>query len=46
MRRRTFIAGLGGAVTWPLCGAAQRAPVRIGFLCAGRVVVDQDEVER
>jgi hypothetical protein len=29
-----------------LCGAAQRAPVCIGFLCAGRVVVDQDEVER
>jgi hypothetical protein len=29
-----------------LCGAAQRAPVRIGFLCADRVVVDQYEVER
>jgi putative tryptophan/tyrosine transport system substrate-binding protein len=36
MRRRDFIAGLGGAGTWPLSGRAQseRIPV-IGFLAAG-----------
>ena len=37
MRRRDFIAGLGGAGTWPLSGRAQpeRIPV-IGFLAGGR----------
>jgi len=31
LRRREFIAGLGGAATWPLAAWAQRRPV-IGFL--------------
>jgi putative tryptophan/tyrosine transport system substrate-binding protein len=29
MRRREFIAGLGGAVTWPLAARAQKQPDRI-----------------
>jgi putative tryptophan/tyrosine transport system substrate-binding protein len=31
MRRREFIAGLGGAVAWPVVGRAQQVPV-IGFI--------------
>jgi putative ABC transport system substrate-binding protein len=38
MRRRDFIAGLGGAVAWPLVGRAQRRERvrRIGLLVPGR----------
>jgi hypothetical protein len=45
MRRREFIAGLGGAVAWPYV-ARRRGPGTHWFPCAGRLVVDQDEVER
>jgi putative tryptophan/tyrosine transport system substrate-binding protein len=31
MRRRAFIAGLGGSAAWPLAGRAQRVGVLMGF---------------
>ena len=37
MRRREFIAGLGGAAVWPLSARGQQTPEvpRIGFVYAG-----------
>jgi hypothetical protein len=33
MRRRAFIAGLGGAAVWPLAAGAQQTKVwRVGYL--------------
>ena len=38
MRRREFIALLGGAVTWPMVGLAQQARLyKIGVISAGSV---------
>jgi putative tryptophan/tyrosine transport system substrate-binding protein len=35
MRRRTFIAGLGGAAVWPVVARAQQKPHRIAFVHSG-----------
>jgi hypothetical protein len=35
MKRREFIAGLGGAMVWPLAATAQQTMPAIGFLSSG-----------
>ena len=35
MKRRAFIAALGGAAVWPVVARGQKQPVRLGFLSSG-----------
>jgi putative ABC transport system substrate-binding protein len=45
MRRRTFLAGLGGAAVWPVVARAQQAGVPvIGYLSASAVDLDAPNV--
>jgi putative tryptophan/tyrosine transport system substrate-binding protein len=41
MKRREFIAGLGGAVAWPVVGRAQQPMPAVGYLSVGEPVPDQ-----
>jgi putative tryptophan/tyrosine transport system substrate-binding protein len=44
VRRREFIAGLGGAVAWPLVASAQQAIPAIGFLNSGSPEANADRM--
>ncbi len=46
MRRRDFLAAVGGAATWPqLAGAQQRSVRTIGYLYAGTVAEGRDNAD-
>jgi putative tryptophan/tyrosine transport system substrate-binding protein len=45
MRRRDFIAGIGGAAAWPLVALGQTAMPVIGFLNSGSPAAATDQVE-
>ena len=45
LRRREFIAGLGGAAAWPLTAAGQQPKPTIGWLYTGPGVPPRDVIE-
>jgi ABC-type uncharacterized transport system substrate-binding protein len=44
MRRRKFIAGIGGAVAWPMLAHTQQAMPVVGFLSSGSAAAHADNI--